>query len=72
MSDKQKEVIKLVSAIGATIFAIGVAWGTNKKSLSDTQKRVDCHETRLDSIEQHMVEQRTDIKWIRQTMEKNH
>ena len=69
MSKAQEKALRIVGGIGTAILVFGIAYGTMKTEMSATTATVEKHEVRIDNIENHMVEQRTDIKWIRQALE---
>ena len=67
MSKQQENLIK----IGIMVLSFGVAWGVAKATITSMETSVAGHEVRLRTVEDHIVEQRTDIKWIRHTLEKD-
>ena len=69
MSKSQEKMVKFATAIVTGVLAFGIAYGTIKTQMSATIVQVEKHEVRIDKIEDHMVEQRTDIKWIRKALE---
>ncbi len=83
MPDLVKSNLKAGAVIAAFVVLIGWGWAINEKAtaaeaakarmegrIETLQSTAGDHETRLRSMESGMAEMRADVKWIRQTMER--
>lgn len=63
--------VKWLSLIGlvSTLIALGGAWASQRKDVCTALKINEDHETRLRVVENAVLEQRGDLKWIRAKLE---
>lgn len=69
MSKSQEKMVKFATAIITGVLAFGIAYGTIKTQMSATVEQCEKNTDDICGLREHMVEQRTDIKWIRQALE---
>lgn len=69
MSKSQEKALKIATAISTAILTFGIAYGTMKTQMSATIDQCEKNTDDICGLREHMIEQRTDIKWIRQALE---
>ena len=75
------EVGQIIVWVGACLFGgwmVGTGFGNilgnieaNGTQITEHQTQLDDHEQRLRTVEQNMHQVVTDVRWIRETLEKN-
>ena len=58
-------MIPIVSFIGMGF----MAFGADRSQLQGNTDKIALHETRIDDMESHLIEQKVDLKYIRHTLE---